>query len=74
MVLTLMSLPLGRDFAERVNEKLVEPAFLAAHPVRTVPTHDSEAWLEAHRSRPGQVPGHDERIKQLQSLGYIAGD
>ena len=70
-LLELLDVPVGADFAGHVAESLIEPAFLAAHPVRTVPTHDTPEWLEQHRRLAGADPGDEERIRQLRALGYV---
>jgi hypothetical protein len=59
----------------KVMEGLVDPAFLDAHPIRGVPTHDDPEWL-ASRPDPAQIqpPEADERVAQLEALGYIEAE
>jgi hypothetical protein len=70
-ILALMDIPVGQDMPGKVRTALFEPQFSAQHPLKTVPTHDTEAWREAHRNLAGEVPGEDERLEQLRALGYI---
>ena len=71
-ILALMDVPVGQDMPGRARQTLIEPTFLAAHPVRTVPTHDTPEWFEARQKPLEQIPGLEERLEQLRSLGYIA--
>ena len=70
-LLALMDIPVGQDMTGQVRTSLLEPSYAGEHPVQTVPTHDTEAWLQAHQALPGEVPDQDERLEQLRSLGYI---
>jgi arylsulfatase A-like enzyme len=74
-LLALLDLPVGEDMQGKVMEGLVDPAFLDAHPIRGVPTHDDPEWL-ASRPDPAQVqpPEADERVAQLEALGYIEAE
>jgi tetratricopeptide (TPR) repeat protein/predicted AlkP superfamily phosphohydrolase/phosphomutase len=67
-ILALYGLPVGEDMDGRVLEEALEPAFLAAHPPRTVPTYE----------RGGAPPGpvepstqDPELIAKLRALGYL---
>ncbi len=73
-VLALLDIPAGEDMPGQVRTTLLEPAFLTEHPPRTVATHDTESWLQAHRALTGRVPDEDERLEQLRALGYIEDD
>ncbi|HYB98914.1 MAG TPA: alkaline phosphatase family protein [Candidatus Limnocylindrales bacterium] len=70
-VLALLDLPVGRDMEGKVRSELLDPAFLAAHPLRYVPTHTPPDWKEARRMPQAQTPAEQERLEQLRSLGYI---
>jgi hypothetical protein len=54
-----------------VLENVVDPAFLASHPVTFVETHDDPQWLAGRGGEGPESPGLEERIEQLRSLGYI---
>jgi len=70
-LLELMDLPVGDDMRGRPDPDLIAPEFLATHPVRHVPTHDSAEWLARHRARTSEDPGAAERMQQLRDLGYV---
>lgn len=66
-VLALMGLPVGRDMSGRVLEEMIEPAFLARHPVQFVDSY--EGVIE----RPEvEVGGADDEVRRsyLKALGY----
>jgi hypothetical protein len=55
----------------RVIHELFTEDFRIAEQPPPVPTHDTEAFF-ARRARPSAAhPGHDERVEQLEALGYI---
>jgi len=68
-VLALQGIPVGEDMSGRVLREAIEPAFLGAHPVRTIASH----------ARPGSArPGvpvaseADELLEgRLRALGYV---
>lgn len=69
-VLYLLGLAVGEDMEGRVLEEAIDPEFLAAHPRRSVATHETGR----PETRPdAAVPTDaDERIKErLRSLGYL---
>ena len=70
-LLFLMNLPVGQDMQGCIAADLITPEFLADHPAKTVPTHDTETWIKSHQALTGKDLGHDERLEQLRSLGYI---
>lgn len=71
-LLALVDLPYGEDMLGRPIEELFTPAFRAAHPARSVATHDDEAWLA---TRGEEFEFEDaERVQQLRELGYIDDD
>ena len=70
-LLALLDIPVGEDFAGRVSQKLIDSQFLAAHLVKTVPTHDTEEWLQAHQTEAGPLAGQDERLEQLRRVRQV---
>ena len=75
-ILALMRLPVGEDMDGRVVRRLIEPQFLSDHPTDRIVTHDTQQWFAARDNDAGQlgVPGQDERLRQLRSLGYLGGE
>lgn len=73
-LLTLMGLPIGRDMDGLPAEHLIEPAWLAEHPGRTLPTYDTPDWLAKKSGTELRSPDETERRKQLGALGYIDDD
>ncbi|MEO8502326.1 MAG: alkaline phosphatase family protein [Acidobacteriota bacterium] len=68
-VLYLLGLPIPADAAGQVLDPIVDPAFLAAHPRRSIPTYDG-LWASPHA--PGAKSGlNKEELEKLKSLGYI---
>ncbi len=72
-VLAILGLPVPGDMEGRVLEEMLEPAFLAAFPVRRIETYetliDRRAILAAAASE-GDA-GDAEKQEMLRSLGYI---
>lgn len=69
-VLALWGLPVGEDMDGRVLEDAIEPAFLKAHPVRTIPSYE-EIVTRAHNAEPIESPVDDEIRERMKALGYI---
>jgi predicted AlkP superfamily phosphohydrolase/phosphomutase len=68
-VLHLLGLPVGEDMQGHVVTELLDPAFAALHPVRTIPTWEIGARRGEERAIPSKM---DEGIRErLRSLGYI---
>jgi predicted AlkP superfamily phosphohydrolase/phosphomutase len=68
-VLHLLGLPVGEDMKGRVITELLDPAFAASHPVRTIPTYETGRSRGTEQPIPSQM---DEQIRErLRSLGYI---
>ena len=62
-----MGLPVGRDMSGRVLEEMIDPAFLARHPVHYVDSYESV--IERPEIDVGE--GDDElRRSYLKALGY----
>ncbi|HJS57854.1 MAG TPA: alkaline phosphatase family protein [Vicinamibacteria bacterium] len=72
-VLAILGLPVPRDMEGRVLEEMLDPAFLAAHPVKRIdsyePLIDRDAILASARAA-GEA-GDEEKQEMLRSLGYI---
>jgi len=70
-LLALLAIPIGEDMNGRVLTDLLDPALLAAHPVRTVGTHDTQEWLESRPKAAIAAPDEEARREQLRALGYL---
>jgi hypothetical protein len=71
-VLALLGLPVPRDMPGRVLGELLDPAFLAAHPVATIATYEGlidRAAVQAAAT--ADVTDDDDKKELLRSLGYI---
>ena len=70
-LLAAFRIPTAADMDGRVIHELFTEDFRIAEQPPPVPTHDTEAFF-ARRARPSAAhPGHDERVEQLEALGYI---
>jgi arylsulfatase A-like enzyme len=70
-LLAAFRIPTATDMDGRVIQELFTEDFRIAEQPPPVATHDTEAFF-ARRARPSAAhPGHDERIEQLEALGYI---
>lgn len=70
-LLAAFRIPTAEDMDGRVIDDLFTDDFRIAEQPPPVPTHDTAAFF-ARRARPSVPhPGHDERIEQLEALGYI---
>jgi len=69
-ILALMGLPVPSDMKGRVLTEVLEPDFLARHPVRSIPSY--QAYLRRQTipltARPEE---EQEKLEMLRSLGYI---
>lgn len=70
-MLTLLGMPVADDFAGRVWEDAITPEFLAAHPIRRIPTY------ETGDAPSGQVfaeasPEDRAILEQLVAIGYVS--
>jgi hypothetical protein len=70
-VLALLGIPVGRDMEGDVLEQLLDEGFLRDRPVRFVDTHDTAEWMASRGRDTRELPGTEERLEQLRSLGYI---
>ena len=70
-LLYLLGLPVPQDAAGKVLRDALDPAFVRAHPVRTIPTYEV---LGPPPGLPGVSRGSDldqQEIEKLRSLGYL---
>jgi hypothetical protein len=68
-VLALLGLPVGADMAGRALSEMLDPAFLTAHPLRSVPSYEG---LLARPALPAAGADEDAaRRRYLEALGYI---
>lgn len=68
-LLAFLGVPVGADMSGRVLREAIEPAFLAAHPLRTVASH-----TRADHPEPGDpvASAADELLEgRLRALGYV---
>jgi Type I phosphodiesterase / nucleotide pyrophosphatase len=71
-VLALLGLPVPRDMPGRVLEEILEPRFLAEHPVVRIPSYEPLIDRRAVVAAAETAGSDDEEKKQLlRSLGYI---
>ncbi len=71
-VLALLDLPVPADFSGRVLAEVMEPAYLASHPVDRITSYEPEL-LGREKGQPQPLrSAADPRIRQrLESLGYL---
>ncbi|HEV8375650.1 MAG TPA: alkaline phosphatase family protein [Candidatus Polarisedimenticolia bacterium] len=69
-ILALMGLPVPGDMKGRVLIDIIDPEFLARHPVRSIPSYKDYLKRESISltSRPEE---EQEKLEMLRSLGYI---
>lgn len=71
-VLALLGLPLPRDMPGRVLDEILDPAFLAAHPVKRLASYEALIDRKAVLAAAEALSGDDEEKQEmLRSLGYI---
>ena len=68
-VLALMGLAVADDMSGRVLTEMIDPAFLAAHPVRRIPTYEGLIERPAVQAE-GGAAGAELRKSYLKALGY----
>ena len=71
-LLALCGVPYGEDMTGRPLTSVLDPEFLRAHPLASVPTHTDRGWLENRPQAP--VVEDRERLRQLEQLGYVDGE
>lgn len=67
-ILALLGIPVGEDMPGRVLAEAIDPAFLEAHPVTTVPSHSAN---RKYSPLPVKSAIGDELMKKLEGIGYI---
>jgi tetratricopeptide (TPR) repeat protein len=75
-VLHLLGLPSGADMPGRVVAEAIDPAFMAAHPPRTIPTWEHVGGprrIAGSASDPASRAAESELLAGLRALGYIGG-
>jgi arylsulfatase A-like enzyme len=70
-LLALLGLPRGSDMDGFVMTGLLEPRFVAAHPLREVPTHTPKDWMASRRFAATGDIDNAARLEQLRGLGYL---
>ena len=70
-LLALLGLPVARDMMGTVMEDLLEPSFLAEHPIQEIDSHTPPNWFERRQTVAAPPHQSEERLEQLRSLGYI---
>jgi arylsulfatase A-like enzyme len=70
-LLALLGLPRGSDMDGHVMTGLLEPRFVAAHPLREVPSHTPDGWMASRVFAEASEPDDRERLEQLRGLGYL---
>ena len=70
-ILALLGLPVARDMEGRVLEEIIEPGFLAGHPIRTIDSYEEYIpRVNVPETGEGSEADHD-RLEALRSLGYV---
>jgi predicted AlkP superfamily phosphohydrolase/phosphomutase/Tfp pilus assembly protein PilF len=69
-LLYLQGLPIPGDMDGRLVREAFKPGFLAQHPPQRVETYETPSGRPMPPARQA-VQGADERLKELQALGYI---
>ncbi|HET9371841.1 MAG TPA: alkaline phosphatase family protein [Vicinamibacterales bacterium] len=67
-VLHALGVPVASDLASGPDLRLLDPAFTAAHPIRTVSTYGARTSTSRPR---GGKPLDREMIERMRSLGYL---
>ena len=67
-ILALLGMPVADDMKGRVLKEILEPDFLARHPVRTIASYEEHLKHEPISTAGDEDP---ERLEMLRSLGYI---
>lgn len=68
-ILALMGLPVARDMPGRVLTELIEPEFLAKHPVTYIDSY--EDYIDRAAISQAAQGDESQRLEYLKSLGYI---
>jgi hypothetical protein len=66
-IMALLGLPIPADTDGRVLTEIIDPAFLAQHPVMTIPSYDPYFTSQASSAEVDD----DQIMENLRSLGYV---
>jgi arylsulfatase A-like enzyme len=70
-MLALMGLPVGEDMPGKPLTEVIDKDWLDETARPRIPTHDNAEWLADRGGPAAEFPGSEERLRQLESLGYI---
>jgi arylsulfatase A-like enzyme len=70
-VLYLLGLPVPRDAEGKVLLEALDPAFVRAHPVRTVPSYGGLGLSPRLPGAKRDGTANEREIEKLKALGYI---
>jgi tetratricopeptide (TPR) repeat protein len=76
-LLYLVGLPASEEMPGRVLLEAIDPAFVAAHPARTIPSYErigAPRQTTVVASGQGTREAEEELLANLRALGYISGD
>jgi arylsulfatase A-like enzyme len=70
-ILRLLDVPIASELDGRALDELIEPGFLAQHPVQTIDSFEGLVQSTAEGILDG--PGDRQKVELLRSLGYLEG-
>lgn len=73
-ILAMLDVPLGRDMNGRPLQAILSEGRARDLRLYYVDTHESPAWFSNRDQDRTEHAGHEERMRQLRSLGYISDD
>ncbi|MDY7110430.1 MAG: alkaline phosphatase family protein [Planctomycetota bacterium] len=73
-ILAMQRIPLGADMTGEVMTDIFRDEFHIDRQPRMMATHDTEEFFANQQRETPIVPGDQERLDQLRSLGYIGGE
>jgi hypothetical protein len=73
-MLAMLRIPLGADMAGKVMTDIFRDEFHIERQPRMIATHDTAAFFANRQKETPVLPGDEERLRQLRSLGYIGGE
>jgi predicted AlkP superfamily pyrophosphatase or phosphodiesterase len=73
-LLAMLRIPLGADMAGKVMTDIFRDEFHVERQPRMIATHDTEEFFANRQKETPVLPGDEERLRQLRSLGYIGGE
>ncbi|MFQ5502108.1 MAG: hypothetical protein ACE5EQ_07375, partial [Phycisphaerae bacterium] len=72
-ILTIVGIPVGRDMDGSTLSHLFKPEIAKIMKVAEIETHTTGEWLSSRGIEQRTIPGSEERMNQLRSLGYLGG-